>query len=96
MLSRRVIQPPEDQRQYARLGAFYFALCDDDVKLVPFSDSPVLARVGARRRFEDMDAPTMESWRKGRTAAYGQSKLKATASGVEEEVINGVVVKHFN
>lgn len=39
----------------------------------------------------------MEMWRKGRTSAYGQTDLKPSAEkGVEEEVINGVVVKHYN
>jgi hypothetical protein len=39
----------------------------------------------------------MEVWRKSRTSAYGQSDLKSgSEEGVEEEVINGVVVKHYN
>ncbi|KAK7461079.1 hypothetical protein VKT23_009008 [Stygiomarasmius scandens] len=95
----RVVQPPSDQRTYTRLGAFYFAMTDDNTKLAPLVDSPVLQRVGIKRRFEsDDDAPTMEAWRKGRTSAYGQSELKASDKnkGVEEEVINGVLVKHYN
>ncbi|KAJ7025423.1 Clavaminate synthase-like protein [Mycena alexandri] len=93
----RVVQPPVDQQNYTRLGLFYFCMTDDEVKLVPFSESPVLQRVGITPRFNDADAPTMEAWRKGRTSAYGQSQLKATSEGkVEEEVINGVVVKHYN
>ncbi|KAJ7111492.1 Clavaminate synthase-like protein [Mycena epipterygia] len=93
----RVIQPSVDQQSYTRLGLFYFGLTDDAVKLVPFSASPVLKRTGIIRRCDDKDAPTMEEWRKGRTSAYGQSQLKVTAEGakVEEEVINGVVVKHY-
>jgi len=94
----RVVQPPEDQQHSTRLGAFYFCMADDATKLVPAADSPVLKRVGITRRFEDEDAPTMEAWRKGRTAAYGQTELKASSAekGVEEEVIAGVVVKHYN
>lgn len=93
----RVVQPPEDQQNHTRLGVFYFATSDDETKLVPFADSPVLKRFGITRRFEDKDAPTMEMWRKGRTSAYGQTDLKPSAEkGVEEEVINGVVVKHYN
>ena len=38
----------------------------------------------------------METWRKARTATYGQSDLKPAGNGVEEELINGVVVKHYN
>ena len=92
----RVVQPPIDQRGYPRLGAFFFAVPDDDVKLVPITDSPILQRHGIQRRFKDEDAPTTEQWRKGRTSAYGKSELKKTVDGVEEEVINGVVVKHYN
>ncbi|KAK7042577.1 Clavaminate synthase-like protein [Favolaschia claudopus] len=93
----RVVQPPPDQRNCTRLGLFYFAMTDDDVKLVPFANSPVLQRVGSVRRCEDADAPTMEMWRKGRTSAFGQTQLKAAEGGkVEEELINGVLVKHYN
>ncbi len=50
------------------------------------------------RQFVDVDAPTMEEWRKGRTAAYGISQLKRAEGEerIEEEVIKGVVVKHYN
>ncbi|KZT63265.1 Clavaminate synthase-like protein [Daedalea quercina L-15889] len=92
----RVIQPPPDQQGYTRLGVFYFGVPDDDVKLVPFDESPVLQRVGIQRRFEDADAPTTAAWHAARTSAYGQSDLKVKEKGVEEEIINGVVVKHWN
>ncbi|KAJ6625125.1 Clavaminate synthase-like protein [Mycena sp. CBHHK59/15] len=93
----RVVQPPVDQQNYTRLGVFYFSMTDDHVKLVPFSESPVLKRVGIARRCDDEDAPTMEVWRKGRTSAYGQSQLRAALDGkVEQEIINGVLVKHYN
>ena len=48
------------------------------------------------KRFEDADAPTMEEWRKARTSAYGQTQLARKDDVVEEEVINGVVVRHYN
>ena len=94
----RVVRPPADQRGRARLGAFYFAMCDDAVRLVPPApgESAVLDRAGAVRRFEDADAPTMEEWRRARTSAYGQTQLTRKEGGVEEEVIGGVVVKHYN
>ncbi|KAJ6453601.1 hypothetical protein C8R45DRAFT_1192872 [Mycena sanguinolenta] len=94
----RVIQPPVDQQNHPRLGVFYFAMPDDNVQLVPFAESPVLRRVGIVRKYEDADAPTMEAWRRGRTSAYGQTQLKAAdnGGGVEEETINGVVVRHYN
>ncbi|TBU25818.1 Clavaminate synthase-like protein [Dichomitus squalens] len=91
----RVVQPPVDQRGTTRVGAFYFAMTDDDVVLKPLAESPVLQRVGIVRRFEDENAPTTEQWRRARTSAYGQTELKRK-DNVEEEVINGVVVKHYN
>ncbi|KAI0089598.1 Clavaminate synthase-like protein [Irpex rosettiformis] len=93
----RVIQPPVDQQGYTRLGILYFATPNEDIKLLPASGSPVLERVGIRRRFEDKDAPTVEVYRKGRTAAYGKSTLKQSEEkGIEEEIVSGVVVKHYN
>ncbi|KAH9944883.1 Clavaminate synthase-like protein [Amylocystis lapponica] len=92
----RVVQPPLDQRGYTRLGVFYFCMPDDDVKLVPHAESPVLQKHGIYRRCEDADAPTMEQWRRGRTSAYGQTELKKKDERVEEELINGVLVKHYN
>lgn len=93
----RVVQPPPDQRGYTRLGAFYFAIPDDAVVLAPLANSPVLQRVGIERRFDDAHAPTAEVWRKGRTAAYGKSELKKVEDKrVEEEYINGVLVRHYN
>ncbi|EIW52052.1 Clavaminate synthase-like protein [Trametes versicolor FP-101664 SS1] len=92
----RVVQPPADQRGHTRVGAFYFAMTDDDVRLIPFTESAALQRAGIVRRCDDADAPTMEQWRRGRTSAYGQSELKKKDEVVEEEVINGVVVKHYN
>jgi hypothetical protein len=78
------------------LGTFYFALPDDDVKLAPV-ESPVLKRVGITKRFDEGSAPNVEAWRKARTSAYGQTELKKGKEvGVEEEVINGVLVKHYN
>ncbi|KAG7087321.1 hypothetical protein E1B28_013298 [Marasmius oreades] len=102
----RVVKPPADQRGAIRLGTYFFVLVDDDVKLSPLTTSPVLQRVGIKRRpgYEDSDAPTMKDWRLGRTLAYGQNKKEDELKGggkvgeakVTEEVINGVVVKHYN
>ena len=83
------------------MGLFYFVLANDDLKLVPFSDSPVLQHVGIKRRFEDEDAPTASVWRRGRTSAYGQSEKifveqKEKVEKVEEELIHGVKVQHWN
>lgn len=77
---------------------FYFGYADDDVKLVPHAESPVLKRVGIQRLCKDEDAPTMEEWRKNRVIAYGSTKTVPSVQekGVEEEIICGVVVKQFN
>lgn len=93
----RVVQPPVDQHGCERLGVFYFCKADDDVRLVPFSESPVLQRVGIKRLCEDKDAPTMLEWRKSRTAGYGVKELKLNEkSGHEEEIVEGVLVTHYN
>ncbi|KAG1859262.1 Clavaminate synthase-like protein [Suillus subluteus] len=93
----RVVQPPIDQRGYTRLSMIYFSFLNDDVKLVPLMASPVLQRVGVERRCEDDAAPTMKAWRVARISAYGASDLqKGKEPGIEEEVLNGIVVKHYN
>ena len=69
---------------------------DDDVRLVPFVESPVLQRVGVKRTFADDEAPLMEQWRKGRTVTYGKTVLTKRDDGTEVEIISGVEVKHYN
>ncbi|PFH51141.1 hypothetical protein AMATHDRAFT_59632 [Amanita thiersii Skay4041] len=93
----RVIQPPPDQRNHERLILAYFAMTDDDIKLTPLVQSPVLQRIGINRRFSDEEAPTMETWRKGRTSVAGQAQLKSAKAekNVQEEYINGVRVKYY-
>ncbi|KAF9486256.1 Clavaminate synthase-like protein [Pholiota conissans] len=92
----RVIQPPPDQRQYGRLGVFYFSMPDDNVTLAPLVESPVLQRAGLMKLADGVKPPTMVAWRQERTRTYGQIELKAAGNGVEEEIIQGVVVKHYN
>ncbi|KAJ8522097.1 hypothetical protein ONZ45_g1321 [Pleurotus djamor] len=94
----RVVQPPDDQKGVERLGVFYFAYPNDDVKLNPLADSPVLQRIGTEKRFADGQAPMMREWRRNRTSSYGHNvelKDSATEKGVKEEVIQGTVVKHW-
>jgi hypothetical protein len=72
---------------------------DDDVKLNPLMESPVLQREGVHDRFKrrNVESVLVEDWRKARTAAYGQNKLTVgEEAGIEEEIINGVVVKHYS
>lgn len=92
----RVFQPPADQRGYSRLGLFYFASGDDDVRILPLEESPVLKRVGIVRRCADEDAPTMGEWRRARTKVYGLSELQRKDDVVEEQIVNGLVVRHYN
>ncbi|KAK0458641.1 Clavaminate synthase-like protein [Desarmillaria tabescens] len=89
----RVVQPPMDQRGCQRLGVFYVSMTDDNVKLLP-----LIGTKTPSRRFVNVDAPTMEEWRKGRAAAYGKTQLRKVDGDerVEEEVVAGVVTKHYN
>ncbi|KAG6872258.1 hypothetical protein C0995_011517 [Termitomyces sp. Mi166 len=93
----RVRQPPSDQQGLTRLGVFYFSLFDDEVRLVPLVQSPVLQHVGIIRKTDDELAPTMGAYRKARFGLYGLTSPKeGKEKGVEEEEIAGVVVRHFN
>ncbi|KAF5352048.1 hypothetical protein D9758_009408 [Tetrapyrgos nigripes] len=97
----RVVQPPQDQRNLPRLSIVYLGLANDDVKLAPLVDSPVLQRIGVKEygRFNSgAEIPTMEMWRKARTSTYGQNELKVSEKdkNVEEEIINGVLLRHYN
>ncbi|KAI0303681.1 Clavaminate synthase-like protein [Multifurca ochricompacta] len=93
----RVVQPPQDQRGNRRLGVFYFCYADDDVQLEPLSASPVLQRVGIKRRMEEGKAPLSGPWREAYIAAYGTSELeKGAEEGIEEEELHGIRVKHYN
>ncbi|KAG2108998.1 uncharacterized protein F5147DRAFT_576223, partial [Suillus discolor] len=84
--------PPSDQCAYDRLGAYYFAMPDNDIRLLPCAESPVL-----KRQCLDDDSSLCETWRKERTMLYGRTGLKSGVErGVEEEVIEGIVVKHYN
>jgi isopenicillin N synthase-like dioxygenase len=93
----RVVKPPHDQSACDRLGVFYFSMADNNVRLLPLSHSPVLQRVGIKRRCPDEKAPLAEMWRKERTISYGRVALeKRSENNTEEEVIGGIVVKHYN
>ena len=94
----RVVRPPPDQANFARVGVFYFAMPDDDVVLKEVEGLQNLkAEVSSNSDSEnDKPAPTVEQWRRARTVAYGRSSLTRTEKGVEEEQIQGVVVKHYN
>jgi isopenicillin N synthase-like dioxygenase len=94
----RVVQPPRDQRGHRRLGVFYFCYADDDVELEPLlAESPLLQRVGVKRRAEEGKAPLVGDWRKAHIASYGTTVLKKSSEeGIEEEELHGIRVKHYN
>ncbi|KAI0703870.1 Clavaminate synthase-like protein [Cerioporus squamosus] len=95
----RVVQPPADQRGHTRLGVFYFATAENDVKLVPLADSPVLQRTGIIRQCADEDAPTQKEWVNARTKMFVKTnpKLPKQANGdVVEEIVKGVFTTHYN
>lgn len=77
-----MIQPPEDQRGCARLVVLYFVKPDDDTKLVPLADSPLLQRMTIRRRFEDHEAPTMEIWTRIKASAATRAGLLANPDDI--------------
>ncbi|KAI0752490.1 hypothetical protein C8Q80DRAFT_1267037 [Daedaleopsis nitida] len=87
-----------DQRGHARLGLIYFTFADDDVKLVPFTESPVVQRLGVVRDEEkERDAPTMLQWIQARTKAYGVAPLEKRPDGTErDEVMKGIFTTHYN
>ena len=93
----RVVQPPVDQRDYSRLGVFYFVLPDDEVRLTRIQDSPVLNKYATRPADTATQAPTCEEYRKGRISTYGKIKLeKGPEEGVEVQYVAGVMVKHYD
>ena len=92
----RVVQPPADQCGYTRLGMLYFAYANADVRLLPDKESPVLQRVGITRKIEDKDAPTSTEFSAMRASMYGNSETERKDGGVEEQIMKGVVVKHYN
>ncbi|TRM58072.1 hypothetical protein BD626DRAFT_586345 [Schizophyllum amplum] len=93
----RVVLPPGDQRNIARLGVFYFAMANDKLKLSPHEESKVLQKLGIKRLCPPGQEPTMEEWRTRRTTTYGAVDLtQGKEKNVEEEIVHGVVVKHYN
>ncbi|KAG6379302.1 hypothetical protein JVT61DRAFT_11757 [Boletus reticuloceps] len=93
----RVVQPPHDQRACDRLGVFCFAMADDDARLSALAQSPVLQRLGIERQWSELEAPLAGTWRKERTMSYGRIALKrGLEKNTEEEVVQGIVVKHYN
>lgn len=94
----RVCQPPADQRNQDRCGLFYFVVPNDEVKInTLLEESSVLREAGVKRKFEPGTEPTSKLYRSARIGAYGQTDLfKGKGSGVQEEKIAGIALRHYN
>ena len=92
--AHRVIEPPTDQREDIRLGMFYFACADDEVKLAPLSQSPMIRRLTSEGGVQaNLDAPTMAEWMAARLktyAAYPTPIEENDAQDGEKEARKGV------
>lgn len=98
----RVVAPPEDQQNYARLGLFYFSMFDNDVKLVPIKESPVAQEAYKGKTFWEeriknhQPVPTSKEWNALRISRYGQQHSKRGADGHHHETIAGHHVTLYN
>lgn len=97
--ANRVRQPPLDQQNKDRVGLLYFSSAHDDVVFKPIAESPVLQRVGASEsRLLDGKFPTAGEYGKARVMAYGgtQAIKQDAQKGIDEEVVAGVLLRHYN
>jgi hypothetical protein len=69
----------------------------DRTRLTPHKESLVLQKLGIPPQYDPEEPPTMGAWRRGRSRTYGRVPLTAgKEAGVEEQIVEGVVVKHYN
>ncbi|EME80049.1 uncharacterized protein MYCFIDRAFT_31561 [Pseudocercospora fijiensis CIRAD86] len=94
----RVHQPPEDQRYQNRCGFFYFVVPNEDVRInTLLEESPVLREAGVEEKFDKGQEPSSGMYRAARIGAYGQTDLfKGKCKGIQEEVVGGIKLKHYN
>ncbi|WFD04076.1 hypothetical protein MOBT1_002775 [Malassezia obtusa] len=98
----RVVAPPEDQLQYARLNVLYFSMFDNDVKLLPIEESPVAREAAKTHDFwserirNGEPVPTSKEWNGLRISRYGQKHSKLGADGHHHETIAGHDVTLYN
>jgi hypothetical protein len=95
----RVRQPPEDQKGQPRVGVIYFATPHDKTELRPIAESPLVRSMDwSKLRFVDGKVSTMGAFRQARLMNYGSSQqlMASIRSGVEEQDVGGVVVKHYD
>ncbi|KXN92322.1 hypothetical protein AN958_08553 [Leucoagaricus sp. SymC.cos] len=95
----RVRQPPIDQQNKTRVGLLYFASAHDDIVFKPIAESPVIQRAGAlESRLLGGEFPTAGEYGKARVTAYGgtQPIKQDKMTGIDEEVVGGVLLRHYN
>jgi len=95
----RVRQPPSDQQNKDRVGLLYFCSAHDDVVLKPIAESPVVQQVNvSESRLLDGKFPTAGEYCKARVMAYGgtQPLKQGAQKWVDEEVVGGVLLRHYN
>jgi hypothetical protein len=89
----RVVQPPVDQREKARLSLIYFARPEAATKLEPVR-SPLLERLGLQKGTEEsFGSITAEEWAKARIAKDHRYRA-GILRGKETEIIAGVSQKY--
>lgn len=95
----RVRQPPLDQQNKARVGLLYFCSAHDDTVFKPVAESPVVQKTSASEsRLLNGKFPTAGEYGKARVMAYGglQPTKPGAKKGVDEEVVGGVLLRHYN
>ena len=93
--------PPKDQAHIDRLGVIYMVRLEDETKLLPIEDSPVLKErglVASKILGEDGEPLKAGDWVKARVmknlGATSQGKGDNAAEDVE--ILKGVKIKYFN
>ncbi|KAA1475111.1 Clavaminate synthase-like protein [Dentipellis sp. KUC8613] len=88
----RVVQPPEDQRKYRRIGVFHFAQLFDGISLEPLPSKKVQEQ---GRRIPEERVPTSDEWHAARVKSYGNAKL-VRGEKYDVEYIAGLQVRHWH
>ena len=92
-------QPPSDQQNKDRVGLLYFCSAHDDIVLKPIAESPVVRQASvSESRLLDGKFPTAGEYCKARVRAYGgtQPLKQGAQKRVDEEVVGGVLLRHYN
>jgi isopenicillin N synthase-like dioxygenase len=91
----RVVQPPVDQREKARLSLIYFARPEAQVTLEPVK-SPLLERLGIQKGADEgLVGITAEEWAKARIAKDHRFRAGLVKER-ETEIIAGVSQKYYD